>query len=387
MNFLLTAENFRQYGLFIDLSIPECRPTIPPTLSQAMEFKLLGEKGGDKKEKKRKDKDAEVRAKKDEGSSKLEDHKQKDARMMAQVTPSLRTEMLRLPQDLDQSKVVEIEDSTFVQRPGKGIQTAQHLVVPLDPRQATLLPGTHVLDPNFQIPDVPDDVVSRILKLPERFSLPFQAIYDSFFDKDWKAVEKMPILERQREQIRQQVAALELSVANYIELEALCKRDGEASKVQENLQARINSLRTTKNEAKEQLEVEEAKVRSLQARVEQLEKGLEEKKEELLAQGREEGTRQAVRNFLNSEEFARKKESIIEEFLASEEIGGKKDEFINFFKSYPEFKTLQLKLMEEVGNQVITHINRKRPKFDTSFLDEELEEEEEERASGGGVEE
>lgn len=61
-----------------------------------------------------------------------------------------------------------------------------------------MLLGSRIVDPQFLVPNVPDAVVGRLIKLPPRFSLAFQAINEWFHEKDWKAVESVSLLERLR---------------------------------------------------------------------------------------------------------------------------------------------------------------------------------------------
>ena len=62
-----------------------------------------------------------------------------------------------------------------------------------------LLPDTQIYNKGFIMPDVPEGMIPRMQSLPARFSLAFQAIYDTFFDKDWEAVEGLDISSCQNE--------------------------------------------------------------------------------------------------------------------------------------------------------------------------------------------
>lgn len=69
-----------------------------------------------------------------------------------------------------------------------------------------MLPGSRILDPQFLVLDITDAVAGCLLKLPPYFSLAFQAIYEWFHEKDWKAAESLPLLERLWQLICQQLS-------------------------------------------------------------------------------------------------------------------------------------------------------------------------------------
>ncbi|GMN59394.1 hypothetical protein TIFTF001_028483 [Ficus carica] len=121
-------------------------------------------------------------------------------------------------------------DQPISRSQGVGEVIEQHLRAPLASPTLPILPGLRILDPNFIILDIPEVITGHFVKLPLCFSLAFQAIYEWFHEKDWKAAESMPLLKRLRQQIHHQLSALEISIMNYIEIATLIQRDTEAEK-------------------------------------------------------------------------------------------------------------------------------------------------------------
>lgn len=68
--------------------------------------------------------------------------------------------------------------------------------VPPPPKDCLLLPAAKVMDLNLQVQDVSDAQVEVMLGLPPRFSLVFQALYESFVDKHWVAASRSYLVDR-----------------------------------------------------------------------------------------------------------------------------------------------------------------------------------------------
>jgi len=68
-----------------------------------------------------------------------------------------------------------------------------------------MIPGGKVQDGNFQVSDLSDAEVEAMLKLPPRFSLAFQALYESFLEPHWVAASQSSMVDRQRKQISFQI--------------------------------------------------------------------------------------------------------------------------------------------------------------------------------------
>ena len=73
------------------------------------------------------------------------------------------------------------------------------------PRERILIPEGKVMDGNFQVSDLSDAEVEAMLKLPPRFSLVFQALYESCLEPHWVAGSQSSMVDRQRKQISFQI--------------------------------------------------------------------------------------------------------------------------------------------------------------------------------------
>lgn len=68
-----------------------------------------------------------------------------------------------------------------------------------------LLLVSRVMDPQFLVPEVPDNFISQAIRLSPRFSLPFQAIYTYFHEDSWDKFAGTNLLERQRIAVMSQI--------------------------------------------------------------------------------------------------------------------------------------------------------------------------------------
>ena len=68
------------------------------------------------------------------------------------------------------------------------------------------MPGSKINDPMFQVTDVADRNLTSALRLPDRFSLPIQAIYSHFNPESWEKFTKMDLLDRHRVAVIRQIS-------------------------------------------------------------------------------------------------------------------------------------------------------------------------------------
>ena len=68
-----------------------------------------------------------------------------------------------------------------------------------------LLPRSQIHNKDFQVPDVADAQISRMLSFPPRFSLACQGVYQNFFEKDYDEASSLSVSQRTDEIIRAQV--------------------------------------------------------------------------------------------------------------------------------------------------------------------------------------
>lgn len=73
------------------------------------------------------------------------------------------------------------------------------------PQKRLLLPEARVLDPQFIVPDVAPTQIEVALSLHPRFSVVFQALYESFFKGDWESANWASLIGRTRQQISLQI--------------------------------------------------------------------------------------------------------------------------------------------------------------------------------------
>ena len=64
-----------------------------------------------------------------------------------------------------------------------------------------LLPRSQIHNRDFQVPDVADAQISRMLSLPPRFSLACQGVYQNFFEKDYDEASSLSVSQRTDEKI------------------------------------------------------------------------------------------------------------------------------------------------------------------------------------------
>ena len=71
-----------------------------------------------------------------------------------------------------------------------------------------LIPRSQITNKDFQVPDVADAQITRMLNLPPRFSLACQGVYQNFFEKDYDEASSLSVSQRTDEIIRAQVKVI-----------------------------------------------------------------------------------------------------------------------------------------------------------------------------------
>lgn len=61
------------------------------------------------------------------------------------------------------------------------------------------------MDPKYIIYDLSDVQIEAALSFPPQFFVIFQALYESFFDKDWAVANKSLLIDRMHKQISHQI--------------------------------------------------------------------------------------------------------------------------------------------------------------------------------------
>lgn len=69
------------------------------------------------------------------------------------------------------------------------------------PRERLLFPRARVMDSQYIVLDVPTAQIEAVLNLPPRFSLVFQALYESFFEQDSESATQSSLVDHTRQQI------------------------------------------------------------------------------------------------------------------------------------------------------------------------------------------
>mgnify|MGYP000873064202 CR=1 FL=1 len=146
----------------------------------------------------------------------------------------------------------------------------------------------------------------------------------------------------------------------------------------------ITALRSIRDELSTDLEVEKAKLKTL-------EESVENAKTRSFAAGFSEGSSKGVEAYLSSPEYQQRQRDVaakavadflasgdfgriadarVEAFKASEEFEGLIADRVEKYKSSAEFEELQLTLMQSAGDQIFDRFRKRRPEIDLSFLDE-----------------
>ncbi|EXB96159.1 hypothetical protein L484_017007 [Morus notabilis] len=200
--------------------------------------------------------------------------------------------------------------------------------IPLAPRERVLIPGAKIMDPKFQVSDISDAEIGAMLKLPPRFSLIFQALYESFLEPHWVAAAHSSLVHRKRKQISFQIHKLD---------DAVEKRDLALAK----LASLEDELRKLKNE-----------VASLKERADLSDKKLSEavgEAEKRFVEGKTEGKREA-------------------EAEAAFDFDARHTEIIVEFKASQELTDIRTRDFQSAGQQIVDLIKKERPEWDLSFL-------------------
>ena len=112
------------------------------------------------------------------------------------ITPGSKRPRVEEPIDL----TVAEEPTRQPRRRDKGKEVSPQTGGPLQ------MPGSKVNDPMFLVTDVADRNLTSALRLPDRFSLPIQAIYSHFNPDSWEKFTKMNLLDRNRVAVIRQIS-------------------------------------------------------------------------------------------------------------------------------------------------------------------------------------
>ncbi|EXB29859.1 hypothetical protein L484_016349 [Morus notabilis] len=144
--------------------------------------------------------------------------------------------------------------------------------IPMRPtlKDHLLLLGAKVVDSNFLVLDVYDAQIDGALDFPPRFSLHFQALYETFFNKTWVAAANSPLIDLKVDE-----------------------RSKDMDRMESNLKALLDSAKLNtetaikeKDQVKEAYEAEAKKVEELQQKIKELKAQVAKDKEKYLGEGR-----------------------------------------------------------------------------------------------------
>ncbi|EXB35419.1 hypothetical protein L484_009336 [Morus notabilis] len=183
------------------------------------------------------------------------------------------------------------------------------------------------MDPKFQVPDVSDAEIGAMLKLPPRFSLIFQALYESFLEPHWVAAAQSSLVDRQRKQISFQI---------HLD-DAVEKRDAAVAKLA-SLEDELAKLKAEVKDLTKQADLSDKKLSEAAG---------EAKKR--FAEGKTEGMREA-------------------EVEAAAAFDARRTEIIEEFKAFKELTDIRTKDFQSAGQQIVDLIKKERPEWDLSFL-------------------